>query len=1113
MVNKLFPDYDDDDFQTQIYEKREFQYYRIPEREKLKNYEEIKKYRNDNCKDNFKARPHQAILSNFMNPDYPYDGLIVIHGTGTGKTCNAIQMAEGFVSQVKQYGTKIYVLVPGTPIKENFKSELLFCTGKRYLKNKEILEQLSTNEKEREKRVAIYSALQNYTLMSYKTFYKKALGEIITEKKLGEDNKIVTTRRKTKEGEFEREVVINKIENMDNSLLIVDEAHNLIDNEYGKALKLIIDKSKNLKVILLTATPMPNLADEIVGLLNFIRPKDDQVKRDKIFTTSDKIHEIKLKQGAKEYLQKMARGYITYYRGGIPFTFAKRIDEGEIPNGLLFTKVSRCYMEKFQLEYYKKTIRDYDDALSKRSSAVANFVFPALSKDKKSIIGKYSTEGINTVVNQLVNEKDKLLKMINKELFNNKLSKEDEKNFMKETENNMITGRMLNLKYLSLFSVKFYNAIVNLNKLIKGQKGPGTAFVYSNLVKAGGIEIFAEALKENGYLEFQESFRDYNIQDNTIDYKTGLKYSEYKKKYNPVDFKPATFLIITGSTEDEELPEVKQKIIKNYFNTVENVDGKYLKLVLGSKVMNEGVTLENIKEIHILDVHYNLGKVDQVIGRGIRMCRHMKVTNDSNRFPEVKVYKYVVSLKNELSSDEHLYQKAELKYILVKKVERMLKEVAVDCPLLLYNNKFPEEIEEFKNCVEPTLENVKKGKKICPAKCDFQDCDFKCADKTLNKKYGTKTGYRALKKNEVDYSTFNTKIAQVEIGEIKNNIKNLYRLKYYYSFEQINDLIIKSLTKDQKELFDKKLVYKALLQLMPKTENDFNNFNDYVYDKNNNSGYLIKRNEYYIFQPFDQNEDTPLFYRKQNNIDHENQVPVENYVLQKHGDIKEEDEKEEVDIKKDKKGYDFDSTLDYYNSRDENFIVGVIDKNTNKLSREKKDIFKMRPPMRHSEKKRGIGIHNFTGAVCETSYTKPQLEKILSKLDKNIQPTKSTKEDLCGNIRDKLLYLEKYSTSKDKNKQTYMMIPNKHHKYPFPFNLEDRIKYKLTKLKKITKRDITYKTIKDKKGEFKTENITVKNMPSYIIEFKENKYTKEVEGELKKEGFKLNKGTWSYDIN
>ena len=58
----------------------------------------------------------------------------------------------------------------------------------------------------------------------------------------------------------------------------------------------------------------------------------------------------------------------------------------------------------------------------------------------------------------------------------------------------------------------------------------GIAFVYSNLVRAGGMEMFAESLRQNGYLEYQEDSKNYDIKDDTIDYKTGLKYSDYKKK-------------------------------------------------------------------------------------------------------------------------------------------------------------------------------------------------------------------------------------------------------------------------------------------------------------------------------------------------------------------------------------------------------------------------------------------------------------------------------------------------------------------------------------------------------------------------------------------------------
>ena len=60
---------------------------------------------------------------------------------------------------------------------------------------------------------------------------------------------------------------------------------------------------------------------------------------------------------------------------------------------------------------------------------------------------------------------------------------------------------------------------------------------------------------------------------------------------------------------------------------------------------------------------------------------------------------------------------------------------------------------------------------------------------------------------------------------------------------------------------------------MPKNENDFNNFGDTVFDKYNRTGYLIKQDNFYIFQPFDQNENVPLHYRIKYDVDYTNQIP------------------------------------------------------------------------------------------------------------------------------------------------------------------------------------------------------------------------------------------------
>ena len=82
------------------------------------------------------------------------------------------------------------------------------------------------------------------------------------------------------------------------------------------------------------------------------------------------------------------------------------------------------------------------------------------------------------------------------------------------------------------------------------------------------------------------------------------------------------------------------------FNNSKNIQGQDIKLVLGSRVLSEGTSLYNVKQVHILDTHYHLGRVEQVIGRAIRVCRHYDIMSKNNPFPEVDVYKYVVSADN-----------------------------------------------------------------------------------------------------------------------------------------------------------------------------------------------------------------------------------------------------------------------------------------------------------------------------------------------------------------------------------------------------------------------------------------------------------------------------------
>jgi hypothetical protein len=46
--------------------------------------------------------PHQNFVKNFLSLQTPYNGLLLYHGLGPGKTCSAIGIADEMRSYMKQ---------------------------------------------------------------------------------------------------------------------------------------------------------------------------------------------------------------------------------------------------------------------------------------------------------------------------------------------------------------------------------------------------------------------------------------------------------------------------------------------------------------------------------------------------------------------------------------------------------------------------------------------------------------------------------------------------------------------------------------------------------------------------------------------------------------------------------------------------------------------------------------------------------------------------------------------------------------------------------------------------------------------------------------------------
>ena len=120
---------------------------------------------------------------------------------------------------------------------------------------------------------------------------------------------------------------------------------------------------------------------------------------------------------------------------------------------------------------------------------------------------------------------------------------------------------------------------------------PGPVLVYSSFVLMEGLEIFKVYLKYFGFTKFNGS--NNNGSNN-------FRYTEYH-----------------GGIDQKE----RFKAIEA-FNKLENINGKYIKIIMISPAGAEGISLENVRQVHIMEPYWHEVRIEQMIGRAIRLCSH-----------------------------------------------------------------------------------------------------------------------------------------------------------------------------------------------------------------------------------------------------------------------------------------------------------------------------------------------------------------------------------------------------------------------------------------------------------------------------------------------------------
>ena len=97
------------------------------------------------------------------------------------------------------------------------------------------------------------------------------------------------------------------------------------------------------------------------------------------------------------------------------------------------------------------------------------------------------------------------------------------------------------------------------------------------------------------------------------------RYGKTKSLLKPPTDRKGGYIIISGNklyspNNDEEIKAATRE---------ENKNGDIIKVIIISRAGAEGIDFKCIRQIHLMEPWYNLNRIDQIVGRGVRTFSHL----------------------------------------------------------------------------------------------------------------------------------------------------------------------------------------------------------------------------------------------------------------------------------------------------------------------------------------------------------------------------------------------------------------------------------------------------------------------------------------------------------
>jgi len=702
--------------------------------------------------DPFTPQEHQEQVLNYFIKKSPFKGLCLFHRLGSGKSCSSIITSDQIL-RLREANSDIKA-------KDNLASEIV-----------------SLNNIEK-----IYILTPGSLRQNFIEEYCDTCG--FSPKMLREKYIFVTTN-----------YALPRIPDFNNSLVIIDEVHNLINgaknmSKYPLKIYNALMKSK-CRILALTGTPIFNYYWEWPLLGNLLKPGTfpNIIKGSELneggFTKNFKINNKgDLVPKRPNLFQNKLRGIISYYPGrGLDF-YPKLIKEKPILIPMIpdqYIEYEKIYIreEKIRLQGPPKKsllrtdpVKYNEDAqlyiMAAKyimSRSISNFYYPPEYRKASSDPRTKDEFTHKTFYTAYVYEppslKGQKYKYYNIMEFMEKMgTSNDESELVKKLKDSLTGGDLKDEK------MDFKKMVCTNKKKIEK---------YSTKIKEKG-EIGWVNKNTFGQRQLTDKYsrKFFTIIANILNNWTGkhVIFSFFKTK-SGVNMFHAMFKMcgIKSVIYSGDIGDSQRRRILAEFNSERNRYGKDIKVLLITEAGAEGINILEARHMHIVESSTREMKIQQVIGRVVRYKSHQvegreKMPQDEQK---VQIWRYwsVPLQVSGLSVDKDLYSKGVYQRRTMNSFLNLLKKASVTP----YKESNDTKIIDMSNTqLSPLMDNIynKDMDKYIQLK--------KIRDDLTNSEKSKETDYTNFTINKCE-TKVEMKQQQQEIEEIKEDNKTYIKPK------------------------------------------------------------------------------------------------------------------------------------------------------------------------------------------------------------------------------------------------------------------------------------------------------------------------------------------------